>query len=107
MARRDRCLLFALAATALAVGVVVSLGVHTDLLLALPVVLFALPLLAGRYLGEERLARLAAAFVSRRRRGSRAVVCTARRFPRALPRGGNLIAASLAVRPPPAPLRVS
>ena len=97
---RDRRLLFVLVATTLAAASAVLLGMHSDVLLALPVVLFALPLLAGRYVGEERLARLAAAFVSPHRRSYHAP-STARRSPHALPRGGTLIAASLAVRPPP------
>jgi len=107
MARRDRRLLLGLIATTLALAGSVLLGVHSDLLLALPVLLFGLPLLAGRYVGEERLARLAAAFVSPRRRAAQGVPTTARRSPRALPRGGNLIAASLAVRPPPAALHAA
>ena len=51
---RDRRLLFVLVATTLAAASAVLLGMHSDVLLALPVVLFALPLLAGRYVGEER-----------------------------------------------------
>jgi hypothetical protein len=78
------------------------LGVHSDVLLALPVLLFSMPLLAGRYIGEERLARLAAAFVSPRRRSGRLLSVAARGVPRTLPRGGRLIATALAVRPPPA-----
>ena len=64
MTRRDRQLLFALAALTLAIAALTLVGVHGDVLLALPALLFALPLLAGRYVGEERLARLAAAFVA-------------------------------------------
>jgi hypothetical protein len=103
--RRDRHLLLGLAALTLALAASTLVGVHSDVLLAVPVLLFALPLLAGRYVGEERLARLAAGFVSIRDRADRSLPTTARRSPRALPRGGRLIAASLAVRPPPAALR--
>jgi hypothetical protein len=99
--RRDQQLLFGLAALTLAVAGLTLVGVHSDVLLALPSLLFALPLLAGRYLGEEQLARLAATFDAVARRADRATAGGARRSPRALPRGGRLIAASLAVRPPP------
>ena len=107
MACRDRRLWLAVTAMSLSLAVAVLLGLHSELLLALPTLLFALPLLAGRYVGEEVLARLAASFVPPRRRASRAVPSTARRSPRALPRGGNLIASSLAVRPPPSALRLA
>ncbi|MDX6679475.1 MAG: hypothetical protein QOE31_3527 [Solirubrobacteraceae bacterium] len=107
MTTRDRRLLFGLAALTLAIFATTLVGVHSDILLALPVLLFALPLLAGRYVGEERLARLAAAFVLKPRRATGSAPATARRSPRQLPRGGSLIAASLAVRPPPAALRVT
>jgi hypothetical protein len=102
MTRRDRHLLFGLAAFTLALAALTRFGVDGDVLLAAPALLFALPLLAGRYVGEERLARLAAAFAPPRRRAAGSLATTARRTPGALPRGGHLIAASLAVRPPPA-----
>lgn len=102
---RDRHLLLGLAALTLALAALTLVGVPSDVLLAVPVLLFALPLLAGRYVGEERLARLADAFVSIRRRAAGSLATAARRSPRALPRGGRLIAASLAVRPPPAAQR--
>ena len=69
--------------------------------------LFALPLLAGRYVGEEHLARLAAAFVAAAPPSRGVAADAARRSPLAVPRGGRLIAASLAVRPPPAALRLT
>ena len=102
MRRRDRHLLFGLAALTLAVAGLTLVGVHTDVLLALPALLFALPLLAGRYVGEQRLALLAAAYVARRRRPVGSLRTTARRCTLAVPRGGRLLASSLAVRPPPA-----
>jgi hypothetical protein len=102
MTRRDRQLLFALAGITLALASLTLVGAQTDVLLAAPVLVFALPLLAGRYVGEEQLARLAAAFVVARRRPAAAIMPTVRRAPRDVPRGGRLIAASLAVRPPPA-----
>ncbi len=105
MTRRDRHLLFGLAALTLAIAALTQLGVHADVLLALPALLVALPLLAGRYVGEERLAQLTAAYVVRRRRAAASPRTTAPRSLRWLPRGGHLIAASLAVRPPPAGAR--
>ena len=101
---RDRHLLLGLAALALALGAATLVGVHGDVLLAAPALLFALPLLAGRYVGEEQLARLTGNRVTVRRRAAAALPASARRSPRAMVRGGRLIAASLAVRPPP-PLR--
>jgi hypothetical protein len=63
----------------------------------------ALPLLGGRYVGEERLVRLARrAPVRRPRPRSAAPPVGHRAVRRAAPRGGLLIAASMAVRPPPA-----
>ncbi len=105
MPRRDRHLLLTLAFLAAGLAALTLIGVHSDVLLALPVLLVAVPLVAGRYVGEERLARLAAAFVASRRRRPASSRSTARRSPRALPRGGRLIASSLAVRPPPAAMR--
>ncbi|HEV7808727.1 MAG TPA: hypothetical protein VGO80_23180 [Solirubrobacteraceae bacterium] len=107
MTRRDRQLLFALAGLSLAIASLTLLGVQSDVLLAAPVLVFVLPLLVGRYLGEEQLARLADAFVSRRPRRVAALVPTTRRGSQILPRGGHLIAASLAVRPPPAAPRMT
>jgi hypothetical protein len=77
---------------------------HPDLLVyAAPVFLLAVPLLAGRYVGEDRLERLRARVVgTRRRRPVSAARPPARRPAALLPRGGRLIADALAVRPPPA-----
>jgi hypothetical protein len=76
-------------------------GAHSDILLAAPVLVLVLPLLAGRYVGENQLARLAAAFTPRRRRPSPTLAPATPRAPRTLPRGGRLIASALATRPPP------
>lgn len=103
MTSRDRRLLLALAALAPALAAGVLAGGHSDLLAGLPALLLALPLLAGRYVGEERLARLAGMVPTATRRVVGSLPTTARRASRVLPRGGHLIAASLAVRPPPAP----
>jgi hypothetical protein len=98
-------LLLALAVTlALGVTLVLAAGV----LAALPALLAFIPLLAGRYLGADKLERLIAA---RARPSARRPRARARRpglAPLALaPRGGRLIAFSLAKRPPPVPLALS
>jgi hypothetical protein len=104
MPRRDRHVLLALAALSLLFAVVQSAtGISADVLLAVPALLLLLPLLAGRYVGEEGLARLAGRAVTPRRR-SPVSLGMRRRAPRVLPRGGRLIAAALAERGPPAPL---
>jgi hypothetical protein len=106
MPARDRrsLALLALAAT-VALAVLVQLA-GAEALLAAPFLALLVPLLAGRYVGEGHIARLAAARAARThpsRRSRRAPV--AGRAARALlPRGGRLIATSLAVRPPPAAL---
>jgi hypothetical protein len=104
MSRREVRFLLALAVAApLALLAGRALGLGADWLLAVPVVLLALPLLHGRYLGEERIARLRAARERPRRRRAPADAGLPRRAPRGLlPRGGSLLAFSLSVRPPPA-----
>jgi hypothetical protein len=78
------------------------IGVGVGFMFLAPALVLALPLLAGRYLGADRLSRLAR---TRPRRVRRATASRpARRAWRLVPpRGGLLIAASLAVRPPPVP----
>jgi hypothetical protein len=107
MTGRDRQLLFGLAVMTLALASLTLLGVHSDVLLAAPVLVFGLPLLAGRYVGEEQLARLAAVFRVARRRPAGSLAPRARRRAGVLPRGGRLIASALAVRPPPAAARLT
>jgi hypothetical protein len=69
-----------------------------------PALAFAVPLLAGRYVGERTIHRVRAARAvaptPRRRTGA----AIARRRPSLalVPRGGLLLASSLATRPPPA-----
>jgi hypothetical protein len=106
MTRRDRQLLLGLAALTLALASLTLVGIHSDVLLVAPVLVFALPLLAGRYVGEEQIARLAAAHVAAPLRPAAAAPRT-RRSASLLPRGGRLIAAALAVRPPPAAARLT
>ena len=77
-------------------------------LLALaPLLLLLATLVAGRYVGEERIARLAARLRPRRRRPHVARLGCEQPAPVVLPRGGRLIAASLAQRGPPAVLVVT
>jgi hypothetical protein len=85
---------------ALAIGLLLT-GSSTPLLFLAPCLLVLAPLLAGRYVGERSLLRLARGV--RRRPRREAVARPARRGPatRVLPRGGCLIGSSLAVRPPP------
>lgn len=83
-------------------AVVLALTGSADMLFYLaPMLLFAIPLAAGRYLGESLVVKLA----TRGRRPPRRLA-RPQSTPRApslwLPRGTRLIAFSLAERPPPA-----
>jgi hypothetical protein len=103
MSRRDLRLLLAVCALGVAwliAGRVIGLGV--GFMFLAPALVLALPLLGGRYVGADRLSRLARTRPRRTRTGasSRAAPRTWLLVP---PRGGLLIAASLAVRPPPQP----
>jgi len=79
-------------------------GVFHALLFLAPALLLAIPLLGGRYVGEDLIAKL----VERRRRSRRASASASSRRPVPpatwLARGTRLIASSLAKRPPPATL---
>jgi hypothetical protein len=78
------------------------IGLYTDLLLLSPALVLLVPLLLGRYLGADRLERLAAR--ARTARPRRAVsLAPPRRRPRsAAAHGGRLLAFALAERAPPA-----
>jgi hypothetical protein len=104
MPRRDQRLLLGLAGLTLAFALVQSAtGISADVLLAAPAFILLLPLLAGRYVGEDGIARLCAVMAPlRRRRPVTAGLARARRAPRVLARGGRLIAVALARRGPPA-----
>ena len=102
MARRTHRLLlaFVLASIGIASALDALTGSCAGLAHALPFVLLVVPLLVGRYFGERHLARLIGALPPPSRR--RAARGQPRRvYARTLPRGGCLIAHSLAVRPPP------
>jgi hypothetical protein len=77
-------------------------GLNEGFFMLLPAALLALPLLAGRYLGErtiERVRLARAASAPRRRRVAPTVASQPAFAP--VPRGGLLLASSLATRPPP------
>ena len=72
---------------------------------AAPLLVLLLPLVGGRFVGEERITR-AAARIRRARRPRPAVARTPVTWLRGMtliPRGSRLIARALAVRPPPQP----
>jgi len=81
-------------------------GLETGVLFLSPAIVLLASLLTGRYVGEGQIARLAGAMrCGRRRRHTRAAAPAAPLRGRVLmPRGGRLVAMSLAVRPPPARL---
>jgi hypothetical protein len=93
--------LLAVAVAAFCAAVCVP-GLQTGVLFLAPAIVLLASLAAGHYLGEDRLARLAAAFRPRRRRRRGAIAVAALRCVRLMPRGGRLVGACLAVRPPPA-----
>ena len=72
-------------------------GLDTGLLFLAPAFLLLLPLLAGRYLGADRLAARCAPV----RRRTVAPIRLARPRVRLVPRGGLLVGCSLAGRAPP------
>jgi hypothetical protein len=104
MPARDQRLLLGAALVASALLLLATLAGHTDLLpYAAPLFLLAVPLLAGRYVGEERLERMRCGLRRAPLRAPHAKAPAAlRRAVAFLPRGGRLIAHSLAQRPPPA-----
>jgi hypothetical protein len=104
MPRRDQRILLGLAALTLVFAVVQSAtGISGDVLLAAPVLVLLLPLLAGRYLGEDGIARLCAFLAPLRRRRVAVRAMQPWHPPRTLARGGRLIAVALGRRGPPSP----
>ncbi len=94
----------ALLAALAAVAALLGLAPGTEALLYVaPALLLLVPLLHGRFPGEDRIAALAArAAAPARPRAASALTPRARRLRALVARGGRLLAASLAVRPPPA-----
>jgi len=102
VARRDLLALLALALAAVAFAAVQHVtGLDADILIAAPALLLLLPLAAGRYVGEDGLARFARP-APRPRYPGRPAPALRRGIARAVPRGGLLIAVALAHRGPPA-----
>ncbi len=106
VSRRDMAVLALVALASVLVALVESLGgAHTGLLHLAPALILLLPLLAGRYVGETRIAALASS--ARPRVARRAPVRIEPRLARAsralVARGTRLLAASLAERGPPGP----
>ena len=94
--------MFALCVLALAAPAFHSLiGLGTGMMYLAPALVLMLPLFAGRYIGERRLLELAPRMAPARRR-PRTRVRPPALFEPILARGGELIASSLAERPPPA-----
>ena len=103
MPARDQRLLNAAALVTSALLLLAALAGHPDqLVFAAPLFLLSVPLLAGRYVGEDTLERLRRETPARRRPCSRGAAPSGTRLAAVLlPRGGRLIAEALAVRPPP------
>jgi hypothetical protein len=100
--RRELRLLLALTAGSLLLALGQALtGLTADVLIAVPAVALLLPLLAGRYLGEDRIAALAERREPPPARVPRPAALRLPRAPRVLPRGGRLVAAGMALRGPP------
>jgi hypothetical protein len=103
MSGRDQRMLFAFAAGTAALVLLAALAGHAELIAyAAPVLVVALPLVAGRYVGEERLRQLCSLGRPRDRRVP-AATPVVRRPAELVPRGGRLMAHSLAERGPPIP----
>jgi hypothetical protein len=96
-------LLLALVAGLVALSMVLT-GLGTGLLYLAPALMLLAPLALERYLGEDTIERLRRTVAARRRpRPARSIRAALPAAPRTLMvRGGALLAASLAVRPPPA-----
>ena len=75
-------------------------GLDPNVVCLLPALLVALPLAFRRYPGARTLTAIAGG-ISRRRVRLRSSVVPTLRVPALVPRGGLLLARSLAVRPPP------
>ena len=103
-AREQRLLLVAAVASS-ALLLLAALAGHAEVAAyAAPLCVLVLPLVAGRYVGEETLERLRERKAARPHpRAAAAPASGARRARSAFPRGGRLIAHALAERGPPAP----
>jgi hypothetical protein len=101
-AREQRLLLLTAFFTSAALLLAAFAG-HAELIAyAAPLLVVAVPLLAGRYVGEETLERLRERGEPRPRAGAAPLLRSAGAALSAFPRGGRLIAQALAERAPPA-----
>jgi hypothetical protein len=100
-ATQRRTALIALGAVIVVVGLIAGAG--EGVLMLAPALLLAAVLGTGRYVGEDAIARVRRAAPPRRRvaRAAALVPASHRVTRRITPRGGLLLAASLATRPPP------
>jgi hypothetical protein len=100
--RGARSAVACLALAAATLGILALAAIDANALCLLPALALAAPLLMRRYPGERALAmRLTAAARPRRQRSCASAPRTGLLLT-VTPRGGSLIARSLAVRPPPA-----
>ena len=101
MSGRPRLLVLPCAALAVALAAaLLAAAVGQDALTAVPALILLVPLIAGRYVGEEQLTRLLRRAPAPVRRAQPALLPPRPRR-RAMARGGRLIGVSLARREPP------
>jgi hypothetical protein len=84
------------------VGLLAVTGSTDALLFLAPALLISVPLLGGRYVGEELIARCVERVARLARRSRPATERAPASIATWLPRGALLLARSLATRPPPA-----
>ena len=101
-ARDLKLMLLACALFLVLVGGVWAGGANPDLLLFAPLFVLLVPLLSGRYVGEEALGRLAAAYAARRRRAPAALGLPLRHRLTSDAFRTRLVAGARFCRPPPA-----
>jgi hypothetical protein len=101
-AARDLKLMLLVTALFCGLADTVWLGLlDADVLLVAPLLVLVVPLLGGRYLGEDAIGRLAAAYSARRRRAPGALAPRALRRPSLVLGTGRLLAGVHTCRPPP------
>jgi hypothetical protein len=103
MSVRDQRLLLAFAVGTSVLVLLAALAGHAELIAyTAPLLVVALPLVAGRYVGEGQLRQWSGP-APPRRRAVPAETVSVRRPAELVPRGGRLIAHALAERGPPLP----
>ena len=81
-------------------------GSETGLLYLAPALVLALPLVLGRFPGEEQAGRPRRTVTRTRPLGRLTRIPAPRSHVRVMQRGGRLVASALAKRPPPRPARL-